>query len=80
MTGIEVSLDDGKTWQPARLEDHNDRWLWRRWSYLWRADKPGQYSIKARATDETGRVQPQIPWNFQTKHFDGIVPVDVEIV
>jgi DMSO/TMAO reductase YedYZ molybdopterin-dependent catalytic subunit len=79
VTQVEVSLDDGKTWQPARLEDHNDRWLWRRWSYLWNADKPGKYSIRARATDEMGRVQPQTPWNFQTKHFDGIVPVDVEI-
>jgi hypothetical protein len=36
--------------------------------------------IKARATDEEGRTQPQTPWNFQMKHFDGIVPVDVEVV
>ena len=35
--------------------------------------------IRARATDETGRVQPQIPWNYQRKHFDGIVPTDVTI-
>jgi DMSO/TMAO reductase YedYZ molybdopterin-dependent catalytic subunit len=76
---IEVSVDGGKNWQPARLEDHADRWLWRRWTYLWDA-KPGKYSIMARATDENNRVQPQTPWNFQTKHFDGIVPMDVEVV
>ena len=40
----------------------------------------GNYVIKARATDEEGRTQPQTPWNFQMKHFDGIVPVDVEVV
>lgn len=76
---MEVSLDGGKTWVPARLEDHGDRWLWRRWSYVWDAE-PGKYSIMARATDEKDRMQPQTPWNFQTKHFDGIVPVDVEVV
>jgi DMSO/TMAO reductase YedYZ molybdopterin-dependent catalytic subunit len=77
---VEVSLDGGSSWQPAHLEDHNDRWLWRRWSYLWEIQKPGNYSIMARAIDETERIQPQTPWNFQTKHFDGIVPVDVEVV
>jgi DMSO/TMAO reductase YedYZ molybdopterin-dependent catalytic subunit len=75
---IEVSVDGGKIWHPARLEDHADRWLWRRWTFVWDA-KPGKYSVMARATDEANRVQPQTPWNFQTKHFDGIVPMDVEV-
>ena len=79
ITRMEVSTDDGKTWNDAYIEQHHDKWLWRRWSYVWKADKPGKYSIKARATDEAGRVQPQQPWNFQQKHFDGIVPVDIEI-
>ncbi len=76
---VEVSVDHGATWQPAHLDDHNDRWLWRRWSFVWQVDKPGAYSLMARATDEADRVQPQTPWNFQTKHFDGIVPTDVEV-
>lgn len=80
VTKVEVSLDGGKTWQPARVEEHNDQWLWRRWSLPWEVSQPGKYSIMARATDEAGRVQPQTPWNYQTKHFDGIVPVDVEVV
>lgn len=76
---VEVSVDHGVTWQPAHLDDHNDRWLWRRWSFVWQVDKPGAYSLMARAIDEADRVQPQTPWNFQTKHFDGIVPTDVEV-
>lgn len=80
VTKVEVSVDNGKTWQPARIEEHNDRWLWKRWSFLWEVNKPGKYTIEARATDEAKRVQPQTPWNFQQKHFDGIVPVDIEIV
>ena len=79
ITRVEVSVDDGKTWHDAYVEEHSDRWLWKRWSFVWTDIKPGKYSIKARATDEAGRVQPQQPWNFQQKHFDGIVPTDVII-
>lgn len=76
---VEVSIDDGATWVDAHLEEPREKWLWVRWSWLWKADTPGQYRIIARATDEAGRVQPQVPWNFQRKLFDGIVPTDVTI-
>jgi len=76
---VEVSVDGGKSWADAHLEAPVERWLWVRWSLLWEVDKPGSYRIMARATDETGRVQPQIPWNYQRKHFDGIVPTDVTV-
>jgi DMSO/TMAO reductase YedYZ molybdopterin-dependent catalytic subunit len=77
---VEVSFDEGKTWRDAHIEEPHERWLWVRWSYLWEVDKPGNYRILARATDETGRVQPQVPWNYQRKHFDGVVPTDITIV
>ena len=77
---VEVSLDGGKTWNDAHLEEPRERWLWRRWSYLWEVDRPGEYRIMARATDAAGRVQPQTPWNYQRKHFDWIVPTEITIV
>jgi DMSO/TMAO reductase YedYZ molybdopterin-dependent catalytic subunit len=80
ITHVEVSTDDGESWQDAYVEPSSDRWLWRRWSFKWDVHEKGNYVIKARATDEEGRTQPQTPWNFQMKHFDGIVPVDVEVV
>ena len=79
ITRVEVSVDDGKNWQEAYVEEHHDRWLWKRWSYVWEVNLAGKYTIKARAYDEIGRIQPTQPWNFQQKHFDGIVPVDIEI-
>ena len=33
----------------------------------------------ARASDEKDRIQPATEWNFQLKHFDGIVPVDITV-
>lgn len=79
ITRVEVSLDGGATWQDAHIEYSPDRWLWKRWSLLWQADRPGQYTIMARATDERGRTQPQTEWNFLRKHFDGIVPMHLTV-
>jgi len=75
---VEVSTDGGTTWRDAHLEEPRERWLWVRWSCLWDA-QPGNHRIMARATDEQGRVQPQIPWNFQRKLCDWIAPTDVVV-
>jgi hypothetical protein len=76
---VEVSVDGGSSWHDAHIEEPRSRWLWVRWSWLWEAQASGAYRLMARATDEAGRVQPQTPWNYQRKHFDGIVPSDVTV-
>jgi DMSO/TMAO reductase YedYZ molybdopterin-dependent catalytic subunit len=78
ITRVEVSLDGGDTWHDAHLEEPRERWLWVRWSIVWKA-KPGDHKLMARATDEKGRVQPQVPWNFQRKLCDWIVPTEVSV-
>lgn len=77
MSRVEVSTDGGETWEDAHLEQHGDPYLWRRFSYVWEAKEPGRYTLMSRGTDEKGRRQPVTEWNFQRKHFDGIVPVDI---
>ena len=80
ITQVEVSVDGGQTWHAAHLEPPRERWLWVRWSYLWEA-QPGQYAIMSRATDEVGRVEPQIPrYNFMRKNFSAIVATDTTVV
>jgi DMSO/TMAO reductase YedYZ molybdopterin-dependent catalytic subunit len=79
ITRVEVSVDAGQTWHDAHIEEPGEKWLWRRWSYLWEVNKAGSYKLMARATDEEGRRQPQIKFNYQRKHFDGIVPVEVVV-
>jgi DMSO/TMAO reductase YedYZ molybdopterin-dependent catalytic subunit len=61
---VEISSDDGRTWQTADLEaPHEHRWAWRRWQARWTA-KPGQHVLVARATDADGNTQPlDQPWN-----------------
>jgi sulfane dehydrogenase subunit SoxC len=61
--GVEVSIDGGESWAPARLEPVSDRWGWVRWTWPWEATV-GSYLLAARASDESGRTQPgDQPWN-----------------
>ncbi len=76
---VEVSLDRGITWQPARLREPNIAQAWVRWDVDWDA-QPGDYSLRARATDERSNTQPVIaPWNDQGYLYNGVVghPVTV---
>ena len=60
---VEVSADDGVTWLEAALESDRGPYAWRGFSASWEAT-PGPASLRARATDASGRVQPTEPvWN-----------------
>jgi sulfite oxidase len=60
---LEVSLDDGATWEAANLDPMPSAGAWQRWRFRWQA-RPGQYVLRARATDSSGEVQPREPqWN-----------------
>jgi DMSO/TMAO reductase YedYZ molybdopterin-dependent catalytic subunit len=60
---VEVSEDDGRTWWPAELEERKDAHAWQRFTTTWEA-MPGEHLLRARAQDETGRLQPVDPgWN-----------------
>ncbi len=61
---VEVSVDDGRTWNPAKLIGLQQPYAWRHWEYLWDVEKKGDHSIMTRATDTKGRRQPEnARWN-----------------
>ena len=61
---VEISTDDGATWQAAQLGREQAKYAWRLWSYSWKAPKPGDFTILSRATDSQGRTQPATAeWN-----------------
>lgn len=61
---VEVSVDDGKTWDVARLVGEEQRYAWRQWQYLWTPKAPGATAILCRATDGRGETQPaSTAWN-----------------
>ncbi|MGD9134671.1 MAG: molybdopterin-dependent oxidoreductase, partial [Desulfobacterales bacterium] len=61
---VDVSVDGGRTWQPARLVGPEETYAWRHWEYLWEARQAGEFTIMVRATDNMGRQQPERAfWN-----------------
>jgi len=60
---VEVSVAGGP-WQKARLVGTPAVYGWQQWEFLASGLEPGQVSIRARAADLAGRVQPERPeWN-----------------
>jgi len=59
VTKVEVSTDGGHTWKPAHLGKDHAKYAWRMWEYAWKPAKAGAYVVMARASDSTGRVQPE---------------------
>ena len=63
IVSVEVSLDEGRTWEPARVIGEDQPYAWRQWQYIWQAT-PGTKTILCRATDDRGQTQPKAsPWN-----------------
>ena len=54
---VEVSFDQGKTWQQAMLKPALSMDTWVLWAYEWTPSSQGSQLIYARATDGTGQVQ-----------------------
>jgi DMSO/TMAO reductase YedYZ molybdopterin-dependent catalytic subunit len=54
---VEVSFDNGRTWQVAELKMPLSNLTWALWAYEWEPPAAGEYQIVARATDGTGQVQ-----------------------
>jgi DMSO/TMAO reductase YedYZ molybdopterin-dependent catalytic subunit len=57
--GVEVSVDGGKTWKAAKFIGPDlGRFAWR--TFVYAADlAPGTHTIASRATDSTGKAQPE---------------------
>jgi DMSO/TMAO reductase YedYZ molybdopterin-dependent catalytic subunit len=64
VTKVELSFTGAGDWNPARLAVRRDPYAWQDWSYEWTVTRPGRYTLRARATDAAGNVQPDVPpWN-----------------
>jgi DMSO/TMAO reductase YedYZ molybdopterin-dependent catalytic subunit len=60
---VEVSTDGGATWADASVQAPAGPRAWSRFELSWEA-APGEYELRCRATDATGRRQPgEAPWN-----------------
>src|SRR5438132_869258 len=54
---VEVSSDDGETWDAAEITKPGTKLSWSLWSYQWTPDEEGETGLVVRATDGEGKLQ-----------------------
>jgi len=54
---VDISTDNGQTWAPATFIGPHAPYAWRQWQFIWEVQEPGEYTLMARATDQTGNQQ-----------------------
>jgi DMSO/TMAO reductase YedYZ molybdopterin-dependent catalytic subunit len=76
---VEVMINDGP-WQEARLIGDRRQFCWHWWELFTHLDRPGQTSVRARATDQAGHTQPGRPvWNRQGYGNNAVQDVSVTV-
>jgi sulfite oxidase len=77
---IEISTDAGKAWHAAHLHNEQAKYGWRFWSYAWNPRQSGDYTLRARASDNQGRTQPESAmWNPSGYLYNAIDQVKVHV-
>jgi len=80
ITKVEISIDGGATWLPAKLGHEQAHYAWRLWSYDWKVAKTGNYTILSRATDNQGRTQPSTSvWNPSGYLYNAVDQVKIHV-
>jgi DMSO/TMAO reductase YedYZ molybdopterin-dependent catalytic subunit len=78
---VDIAVDGGEDWQPAQVEPALSPHAWSRFFIDIELPLPGRHALRARARDEAGDVQPEVPeWNRQGYGNNAIVPVLIQVV
>lgn len=77
--GVEITVDGGRTWAPAKVEPNPSPYGFVRFTFEWTAT-PGRARVASRATDKRGAVQPDVPaWNPSGYLYNAVDPLTVEV-
>ncbi len=78
---VQISLDKGETWKEATISNlPHHKYSWVNWSFPWKIDEKGEYTIYSRAKDSEGRVQPITAfWNRKGYGYNAVSKINVKI-
>lgn len=80
ITRVEISLDGGHTWGLCKRTSTPGHYTWISWTYTWTVDQPGEYSIRTKATDSSGNMQPEKPfWNRKGYGYNAVDVIKVKV-
>ena len=68
---VDVSIDYGSSWKPAKITPPRNRYDWQRWSAAAKLPSDGYYEVWVRATDNRGNRQPHITGNWNPQGYGG---------
>ncbi|MEP7072209.1 MAG: molybdopterin-dependent oxidoreductase, partial [Verrucomicrobiota bacterium] len=54
---VEISADDGGTWQEATINQPGTKISWSLWTFMWTPPREGEHAFLVRATDGNGTLQ-----------------------
>ena len=64
VTRVDLSFTGEGDWHAAQLQPAKGPYQWHDWSFDWDATDVGRHTLRARATDAAGHIQPDVPpWN-----------------
>ena len=76
---VDVSLDGGETWKPAKLGKEKGQYAWRLWQLDWQATA-GAHTLMARATNAAGQTQPlEQQWNPSGYLWNAVQRVNLQV-
>jgi len=77
---VEISFDDGKTWDSVAFRGKADDFVWREWTYLWKMPKAGAVNLVVRCTDTAGVQSPETR-NIERRSYmiNHLVPVELVV-
>ncbi len=79
--GVEVSVDDGDTWEAAEIWASHSPLTWWLWKYSWQVpENGGTIEIYARAIASDGAIQAQTGFNAEPAGVVGYHAIKVEVV
>jgi sulfite oxidase len=81
VTGVDVSIDSGRTWTAATMRrEQRTEYGWRLWQYQFTPRHEAYYTILARARDAAGKTQPlEQEWNPSGYAWNVVPRVNVRV-
>jgi DMSO/TMAO reductase YedYZ molybdopterin-dependent catalytic subunit len=81
VSGVDVSVDNGRSWKSAELGAGQSRFGWRQWKYTWTPSVEQFHTVLARARDASGDVQPLTQeWNPSGYVYNAVPRAGIEVV
>lgn len=78
---VEISTDEGKSWQQAKLLESQIPYTWRLWEFNWQVPaQAGKQKLTVRATDKKGNTQPEEhDKDRRTYMINKMAPLEIEV-